>query len=212
MGVLVNRPLNAMGPRAGGRLVRLADPPRPGQPGSDERLAERIAALEKLEADLADRFPGVNGPHIARIVTARWQELRTPTGLSQVFRAEIGPEARRGLGAVMAAVQGRPSAEQAAAVRQYQEELNELLDRIQGRAQGPDPRIAQAIRTRLAPHLPPELRDESLSRIALDFVVSTPGVTCALNGMRDPSYVADAVGVMTLPPIPDVEAVEQALP
>jgi hypothetical protein len=36
-------------------------------------------------------------------------------------------------------------------------------------------------------------------------------VTCVLNGMRHPAYVADAVGVMDLPPIPDPTALAQAL-
>ena len=73
-----------------------------------------------------------------------------------------------------------------------------------------DPRAATLIRRALEPHLPPGLGGESLSRLALDFVASTPGVTSVLNGMRQPAYVADAVGVMRLPPIPDVVAVAAA--
>lgn len=73
-----------------------------------------------------------------------------------------------------------------------------------------DPRAADLIRAAIEPHLPLELRGESLSRLALDFVASTPGVTCVLNGMRNPAYVADAVGMMTLLPIPDVTAVARA--
>jgi len=73
-----------------------------------------------------------------------------------------------------------------------------------------DPRAATLSRGGLEPLLPPELRGESLSRLALDFVASTPGVTSVLNGMRHPTYVADAVGVMRLPPIPEVVAVARA--
>ena len=73
-----------------------------------------------------------------------------------------------------------------------------------------DPRLAAQIRAALEPHLPPELRGESLSRLAIDFVASSPGVTSVLNGMRHPAYVADAAGVMRLPPIPDVSAVARA--
>jgi hypothetical protein len=59
--------------------------------------------------------------------------------------------------------------------------------------------------------LPVALADESLSRIALDVVASTPGVGCVLCGMRHPAYVEDAVGVMALPAIPDVTAVGAGL-
>ena len=211
LGVLVNRPLNAMGPQSGGRLVRLADPPRPGEPGSDEVLVELVDEFEQREAELGRAFPGVRGPRVAGIVRTRWEDLRSPHGLAYSFRGEIGPEARRGLQAMAAAVGGRPNEEQLAQLQGYQEELNGLLERLQARAQGPDPRVGAQIRSALAPHLPPELAAESLSRIALDFVASTPGVSCVLNGMRHPTYVADAVGIMDLPPLPDVVAAARAL-
>jgi aryl-alcohol dehydrogenase-like predicted oxidoreductase len=71
--------------------------------------------------------------------------------------------------------------------------------------------VGAAIRAAIEPCLPPELAGESLSRIALDFVASTPGVSCVLNGMRHPAYVADAAGVLALPPITDVRSVASAL-
>ena len=71
--------------------------------------------------------------------------------------------------------------------------------------------MGQQIRAAIAPQLPTELRQESLSRLAMSFVASTPGVACVLNGMRHPAYVEDAAGVMALPPIPDVTAVARAL-
>lgn len=212
LGVLVNRPLNAMGSGgAGGRLVRLADPPRAGQPGSDEALQAALAAFERSEAALGQAFPGARGPGVAAMIRANWEELRSPRGLAHGFRNAIGPEARRGLQTLVAAVGGRPSPAQVAQLEGYQGELNALLERLQARAQGPDPRTAARIRAALEPVLPPELRNESLSRIALDFVASTPSVSCVLNGMRHPAYVADAVGVMDLPPLPDVVAAARAL-
>ena len=72
------------------------------------------------------------------------------------------------------------------------------------------PRLAAQVRAVLEPRLPPGLRGESLSRLAIDFVASSPGVTSVLNGMRDPAYVADAVGVMRLPPLRDVSALARA--
>jgi uncharacterized protein len=210
LGVLVNRPLNATAP--GGRgLIRLADPPRPGEPGSDRALRARVDALGRSEDELAAAIPGAEPPRVASLLQERWEEIGFPQAWSQFFRAELVPEARRGLGALMARVGGRPSADQVRRLQAYQEALNALVERLQDRAGRQDPRLAASIRAALEPHLPPELRGESLSRLAIDFVASSPGVTCVLNGMRHPAYVADAVGVMTLPPIPDVVAVARAL-
>jgi aryl-alcohol dehydrogenase-like predicted oxidoreductase len=211
LGVLVNRPLNAMGPRSGGRLVRLADPPRAEGPAGDDALRARVAALDRREVAFRQSFPGAEGPRVAPLLRLRWDQLGSSGGLAHAFRGELAPEARRGLSALVAATGGRPADGQLAELQAYQEDLNALFERLQARLHRQDPRVTAAIRTALEPHLPPELRAESLSRIALAFVASTPGVTCALNGMRDPAYVADAVGVLGLPPIPDVKAVARAL-
>src|SRR6187397_286200 len=67
LGVLVNRPLNAMA-RFGDRpqrLIRLADPPRPVDPNSDESLKQRVEALGEREARLASDVPDVVGPRVA---------------------------------------------------------------------------------------------------------------------------------------------------
>ena len=54
------------------------------------------------------------------------------------------------------------------------------------------------------PLLPVAARHESLSRKALWIVASTPGVTCALNGMRTVSYVDDSLSVLQWPPLHSV--------
>ena len=42
-------------------------------------------------------------------------------------------------------------------------------------------------------------------------VASTPGVSCALIGMRRPAYVEDALAVLAWPPLETTDAVYQAL-
>ncbi|MDP8922825.1 MAG: aldo/keto reductase [Chloroflexota bacterium] len=214
LGVLVNRPLNAMdrGQLGGrGRLIRLADPPRPSEPGSDETLRARVGALLSLEGLLAEAFPEVNGPRVAPLLLERWDEIGFPQAWAQIFRHEMIPEARRGLGALVSWLGQRPDADRVGLLQAYQDALNGLVEPLQARATRQPPEVAARIRQAVEPHLPPELRRESLSRIALDFVVSTPGVTCALNGMRHPAYVEDAVGVLGLPAISDVVVVARAL-
>jgi uncharacterized protein len=181
LGVLVNRPLNAM---AQNRLVRLADPPQPGAPNSDEALRARVEALGGLEAELAEAAPGVDVPSVAPLLLDRWEELTYPQAFQQVFRFEVVPEAQRGLRAILDATGGPPEPGLMQRIQAYQDALNALVE---------------------------PLWTESLSRIALDFVASTPGVSSVLCGMRHPAYVEDAVGVMSLPPVPDVAAIAEAL-
>ena len=59
--------------------------------------------------------------------------------------------------------------------------------------------------------LPAARREESLSRKALWVVASTPGVSCVLNGLRIPTYVDDALGILSWPPLPDPLAVYEAV-
>jgi aryl-alcohol dehydrogenase-like predicted oxidoreductase len=208
LGVLVNRPFNAAGPN--NRLVRLVDPPRPNDPGSEQTLRTRLAELARLEQELSEAFQQPS-PATASLLESRWEETRSPNGFAYFLRGELVPTAQRGLYELMTGVLMRPSPEQSAALRAYQEGLNALLERLQARAQLGDPGPVADLRSRLEAHLSPELRGEPLSRLALDFIISTPGVTCALVGMRHPAYVADALGALDLPPIPDVAAVARAL-
>lgn len=208
LGVLVNRPLNAMG---GNRLIRLADPPRPGEPGSDQVLRARVEGVGQLETALAEASPGVDGPRVATLLLDHWDEIAYPQAWTQFLRFQLVPEAQRGLRMVLGSLEQRPEPELVSLVQAYQDELNGLVEPLQVRATRQDARVGEAIRAAIQPHLPPELAEASLSRLAMNFVASTPGVTCVLNGMRHPGYVADAVGVMTLPPVPDVKAVAKTL-
>ena len=208
LGVLVNRPLNAM---ANHRLIRLADPPRAGAPGSDEELLARVDALGAQEVALAAGAPGVSGPQIAILLQERWDELVFPQAFQQVFRFEIVPEAQRGLRLLVDALGDPPDPSQLGRIQAYQDALNGLIEPLQARASRQNPELAAQIRAAMQDDLPESLRQESLSRIALGFVASTPGVSCVLCGMRQVTYVQDAVGVMALPPLPDVVGVAQNL-
>jgi len=213
LGVLVNRPLNAMsgGSSGHGRLVRLADPPRPGAPNSDQALRERVAALGEQEEALRAVVPDVEGPTVAELLLERWEEMTYPQAFQQVFRFEVVPEAQRGLSAIVGALGHPPDPTHMEQVQEYQDALNALVEPLQARASRQDVGVGEQIRAAIQPHLPRVLWNESLSRIALNFVASTPGVSSVLCGMRHPTYVEDAVGVMTLPAIPDVTAVAHAL-
>jgi len=63
----------------------------------------------------------------------------------------------------------------------------------------------------LDPLLPETKRKESLSRKALWVLVSTPGVTCVLNGMRAPAYVDDSLAVMGWEPLKGIKHIFEGI-
>jgi uncharacterized protein len=50
-----------------------------------------------------------------------------------------------------------------------------------------------------------------LSRKALWVLVSTPRVTCVLNGMRTPAYVEDSLAVLGWTPLTEVRTVYETV-
>jgi len=61
------------------------------------------------------------------------------------------------------------------------------------------------------PLLPEGRRGETLSRKAIWIAASTPGVTSVLVGMRRPEYVDDVLAVIEWPPLPNADAVYEAV-
>jgi aryl-alcohol dehydrogenase-like predicted oxidoreductase len=54
--------------------------------------------------------------------------------------------------------------------------------------------------------LPDALRGKPLSQQALQVVLSLPGVSCVLNGIRHVAYVDDSLGAMALPSLTPEQA------
>jgi hypothetical protein len=212
VGVLANRPLNAM---SGGRVVRLADVPGPlgGEPGADGDVDAR--ALAELEGEFrreiapavrvtrgsvapselfrwAERIAALS----ARVESLeRWNQLEQEAILPQVGHVVAALD--RGLSGV-AAERWEPWRDR------YLTALDELL--AAGRAAAAERSRAALgrIESVLDPLLPEERRGEPLARKALWVAAGVPGVSAVLNGMRRPGYVRDAVEVLSwpLPPRP----------
>jgi hypothetical protein len=82
----------------------------------------------------------------------------------------------------------------------YVPELEGLLDAVRAIATERSHREIHPVRQALEAELPEGYHNESLSRLALWTLTSTPGVSSVLVGMRRPTYVDDALGVLEWPP------------
>jgi aryl-alcohol dehydrogenase-like predicted oxidoreductase len=91
----------------------------------------------------------------------------------------------------------RERAEQWEAWRdRYLPELLRLLKSLKGEAAERSRNRVEHISAAITPCLPPAITRIPLSQKALRVVMSTPGVTSVLNGMRTPAYVEDSFGTL----------------
>jgi uncharacterized protein len=216
IGVLVNRPLNAI--RDDG-LTRLADPPRfTGAAPLDAELAR----VQGLEQEFRRNFvpmlrttPG--GPPPASLLNWGEQLARMPAGVrtlaqwNDVEGQVVAPRTGQVLRALDQAMRGGPIVEKWQEYRdRYLEALERLLTAIRQRAAEGSRTQAAALHAALDPCLPEARRSESLSRKALWVLASTPGVSSVLVGMREPGYVTDAIGILGWEPLSDPQAALRA--
>ncbi len=214
VGVLVNRPLNAV---VGRGMVRLADfPDAPA--GAVDRQLDAVRNLEaeyrkEIAAQLrvgpnsdkpenflrwADQLDGVRD-RIAGVTY--WESIEWQVrGLT----ARVGD-------ALDAGIKGELAVRWRAWRDRYLPELERLLDGFRAEAGRRSQPQSRAVAAALDPLLPPERRGAGLSGKALWTLVSTPGVTAALVGMRRPAYVEDATGILGWPPLADPRRVYEAL-
>jgi aryl-alcohol dehydrogenase-like predicted oxidoreductase len=216
IGVLVNRPLNAI---VGQGLVRLADPPLlAGAPPLDAALE----SVKELESEFRDRIapnlrtsPGTPpaaalfnwGEQLARLpaaatTLAQWNDLE-----SQV----VLPRAN----SVLRAVDGAMRGDMAPIWKQWRERyasaLDGLLTAIGQRAAATTRKTSEQIHRVIEPLVPPARRNEPLSRLALWSLSSTPGVTSVLLGMRRREWVEDALPLLAWKPLAEPIGVFEAL-
>jgi aryl-alcohol dehydrogenase-like predicted oxidoreductase len=216
VGVLANRPLNAL---LGESMLRLAGVVPPPQQVELEEQLERLRALEdEYRREIAVRLRAGEGS-LAPDEFFRWgtdlagaaSQVRSHEHWQQVQAQRVMPSLVSATQALEQALSG-PLAEQWRAWRgRYLPALHAALEEIGRQAALRTRQASAAVERALDPRLPPERRAESLSRKALWVVASTPGVSGALIGMRRPDYVKDALGILSWPALEGVDAVYEAL-
>ncbi|MSQ33045.1 MAG: DUF255 domain-containing protein [Dehalococcoidia bacterium] len=215
LGVLVNRPLNAI---HGPGMLRLADAP---VARGEVSFITQIPAVGRLE----EEFRGQLAPQIRAAPNTlapaqyfRWAEqlqglvprLQGREHWEQIEAQIVGRtlQLAEGLGEHLTGPLGQ---RWAAWWERYLPELQKLLGAFRYVAASKGQEQAAAVASVLDLALPEERRREGLSRKALWVLASTSGVSCVLNGMRRPAYVSDALGVLAWSPLPDALPVYSAL-
>ncbi len=216
IGVLINRPLNAI---VGGRMLRLADFLVKGKPLDIDTQIRIVADLEaewrqRLAPDIrttrgslspneffrwTDQLQGLPG-QLENL--EHWQHIE-----GQIILPQVG----RLLRVLDQSLEGELARVWPSWRDRYVDELTKLLGEFRRQAATRSQEQSTAIAAAIDPLLPPERRGESLSRKALWVLASTPGVSCVLNGMRRPSYVEDSLGILPWPPLPDPLAIYEAV-
>ncbi len=216
--VLTNRPLNAYG---NGTLVRLADVPLDGteeSPSLDDALS-RLAALEeefRLKIGARLRVPE-GGPPPAEWF--RWaDQLRAMAGRlqgldhwQQIEEQVISPAVGQVVQMLDRSLSGPIQEAWRSWLDRYLPALDLLLQTCRLRAARQSQAASNRVTAALNPHLPLARRGESLSRKALWVLVSTPGVSTALLGMRHPDYVSDALEVLRWAPLGDARKIFEVM-
>jgi aryl-alcohol dehydrogenase-like predicted oxidoreductase len=205
VGVLVNRPLNAI---VGGGMLRLADVAGGGAPADLDAQLEAVAGLEaEYRAAIA---PGirVSADSTPPAEFFQWApQLRGLTGRIgslthwDQIEGQVGGVVRQ----IVQALDGGLAGDLGAAWQnwrsRYLPALGALLGEFRRRASERSGAASRAVAAVVDPHLPAERRGETLSRKALWVLASTPGVSSVLVGMRRAAYVDDALDVLRWPPL-----------
>jgi uncharacterized protein len=214
IGVLVNRPLNAV---VGRGMVRLADFAVTPAGAVDRQLE----AVRKLEAEYRKEIAAHLrvGPDSDKPESfLRWADQLAGVRdrvASVTYWEQIEWQLRglttRVVGALDAGIAGELAGRWRSWRDRYLPELERLLDGFRAEAGGRSQGQSGAIAAAIDPLLPPERRGAALSQKALWTLASTPGVSAVLVGMRRPTYVEDATGILGWPSLANPRPVYEAL-
>ncbi|MCB0404142.1 MAG: aldo/keto reductase [Bdellovibrionales bacterium] len=201
--VFVNRPLNAI---AANKMIRLADLKITK---TEKSVAEHLKIVMGLEEEfnesIATQFetpPGTPKPESLFVWGHELSQANLKSfGLEQWKHIEfqvIRPQVNHLSAAIDAQIKGPIAGKWSGWKENYLAELNNLLESIRSDFSKQSKKQLAKLATKLDEVLPTSLRNETLSRKALAFLLNTPGISCVLNGMRSEAYAKDSMGVLKL--------------
>ena len=205
LGVLINRPLNAV---VGSTLIRLADPPELERTNNDD-VSKSLHELSVLE----DRFrtsiiPMLDGEEDAVInrlkqyvsagstLNGRWHTLGTYHQWQQTVTSYLLP--RLDAARNFLATPGNLPEEGMTWLNDYVLAVNTAFRAIGGVYAGLARDRVQTLRQQIE-SAEPKWLSATLSQSAIRALRTTSGVGCVLVGMRHPEYVADVLEELAKP-------------
>jgi uncharacterized protein YyaL (SSP411 family)/aryl-alcohol dehydrogenase-like predicted oxidoreductase len=204
IGILVNRPLNAL---RDGAIVRLADVDTSGPEAPLEELTAAVAALEdEYRRDIAlHLLPAQGGVPPDQFF--RWAQemqgvihhVRSVEHWQAIESQRILPRAMQVLQVLDEGLTGEVAETWQSWRRRYLPRFQELLAGMRRAAALKSVAEIARVREQVMPLLPEAQRHESLARLAVWVLGSTPGVSSVLVGMRRPEYVDDVMAVLAWP-------------
>lgn len=209
--ILVNRPLNAM-PGKGNAMIRLADLPLEAQEVVFDPQRDTIAKLEEEYRSAFVPHIQASGQGMPPQDYFKWADelsrirplIQNLEHWEQIEYQMIAPHINQVLRALTQHFNGDLADTWQRWRDRYLPELLRLLRELRREATIKSREKTAVITMAIDPLLPDAHRQDSLSRKALWVLVSTPGVTCVLNGMRTPAYVEDSLAVLGWTPLTDV--------
>ena len=209
IGVLVNRPLNAV---QGNQMVRLAQYPYNPELDYQDAIDKEVEALDETENRLrltltdwgifqqvGDSANSTLFYDLAQKLPRFMPQIQNRDHWEQIAQQYLIPLIHTYLGQTIEACPNAHQAEWKDMQGEYVGAINRLLSLVSGRFNRTASMQMGPISEALDRVLVGEERKLTLSQKALNFVTSSPGVSVVLNGMKRSEYVADAMGLMEVP-------------
>ncbi len=213
LGVLANRPLNAITATGMLRLAAAPEPDSAPRPFGD--ALRELAALERRFADtLGELVSGENPFVLAGELATLDGKIGGRDQFEHIARAQVLPHVRAAIARVERGL-GRDRHAWSEWRSAYIAALEKALAALEAQTLARVHAQAVAFAEMIDPLLPLARQSEPLQHKALLTLVSTPHLSVTLLGMRRPSYVDDALAVLRLSPMDRprriYEAVREAL-
>ena len=200
IGVLANRSLNAF---HGNRMIRLADWAKPGArlPGPDA-LFGMVEPVQQQEAWFEEIFEEpvslASGETISEMLLRVVPGLRSLSNWEQVAAHHVIEPIRAWI--VQARETHQDKAEWDTWLKDFVAAINGVLEEVRRYLGTKQQGQSDGVRAKLHAVGCPR-SEQSLSRMALNVLASVDGLSCVLVGMRRPSYVEDAFGIIEMEPV-----------
>ncbi|MEM7802279.1 MAG: aldo/keto reductase [Chloroflexota bacterium] len=201
IGVLINRPLNAV---IGNNLIRLADLPdrHSLMPPDHDEVEGLIDGLINQEALLQRAVFAIDIPFrtkqefaattaAGRMLSQRWQGFGTYSNWRDVVSGYLQPRARFAISFLRSRPELPPEAE--TWIREYEALHERTLEAILSVYRSQEADMLETIKLNVDSISNDWKGAATLSQAAIRTLRTTAGITCVLVGMRKPAYVSDVL-------------------